>query len=398
MKLTEAAVRRLPAPDPSGKQRLYWADEPKGFGVLCSGVSNARSFILQRAVNGKTRRITIAPVVGVAGELEAARAKARQKLADFFYRGIDPKDEVAAGTLRIALEVYLASRSLRPRTIANYRDAVERSLAPWLDVPLRDITPAMVLRRHAEIDERGGGANGTMRVLRAVYNHAAYLAADAMPPNPVRLRGAWRPEPPRTGHVGPADLPAFYRAVMALESPIGRDLILLLLFTGFRRREATALRWDNVDFTECVIRLPAKSTKANRALDLPMSDVVRDILVARRAVGDAGGWVFPAATSRSGHIEEPRFFLEQVAVASGVRVSVHDLRRTHISIAESTEMSVFALKALVNHSLGRDVTANYIQVNADRLRAPVQRVADEIKRLCEIESPAGVINIKKVNV
>jgi integrase len=393
MKLTESAIRRLPAPDPSGKQKLHFADEPKGFAVLCSGVSNAKTFVLQRAINGRTRRITIAPVVGIAGEFEAARAKARQKLADFFYKGIDPKDDVAAGTLRTALEVYLAARSLRPRTIANYRDAIERNLAPWLDLPLRDITPAMVLKRHAEIDERGGGANGTMRVLRAIYNYAAYLAADAMPPNPVRLRGAWRPEPPRTGHVGPADLPAFYRAVMELESPIGRDLIRLLLFTGLRRREATTLTWDNVDFGACVIRLPAAKTKAGRALDLPMSDVVRDILVARRAAGDAR-WVFPA-NSRSGHVEEPRHYLDQVAAACGVSVSCHDLRRTFVSVAESTEMSVYALKALVNHSLGRDVTAGYIQVNADRLRAPAQRVADEIMRLCEIEPPAGVIKLKK---
>jgi integrase len=396
MKLTETAIRRLPAPDPSGRQRLHWADEPKGFGVLCSGVSRGKkTFVLQRAVNGKTRRITIAPIVGIAGELEAARAKARQKLADYFYKGIDPKDDLAAGTLRTALEVYLAAHSLRPRTIANYRDAVERNLAPWLDLPLRDITPAMVLRRHAEIDERGGGANGTMRVLRAVYNHYAYLTKDAMPPNPVRLRGAWRPEPPRTRHIGPADLPAFYRAVMELESPIGRDLIRLLLFPGLRRREATTLTWDNVDFAERVIRLPAKSTKANRAFDVPMADVVRDIFVARRAAGDAH-WVFPA-NSRSGHVEEPRFFLEQVAAACGVSVSCHDLRRTHITTAEQTEMSVYALKALVNHSLGRDVTAGYVQFGVERLRAPAQRVADEIMRLCEIEPPAGVINIKKVN-
>ncbi len=125
-----------------------------------------------------------------------------------------------------------------------------------------------------------------------------------------------------------------------------------------------------------------------------MSDVVRDILVARRTAGDAR-WVFPA-NSRSGHVEEPRFFLEQVAAASGVSVSCHDLRRTFVSVAESTEMSVYALKALVNHSLGRDVTAGYIQVNADRLRAPAQRVADAIMRLCEIEPPAGVINIQKI--
>jgi hypothetical protein len=47
-------------------------------------------------------------------------------------------------------------------------------------------------------------------------------------------------------------------------------------------------------------------------------------------------------------------------------------------------MSVFALKALVNHST-RDVTAGYVQHSAERLRAPAQRVADRLRELCRIE-------------
>jgi hypothetical protein len=38
-------------------------------------------------------------------------------------------------------------------------------------------------------------------------------------------------------------------------------------------------------------------------------------------------------------------------------------------------MSVYALKALVNHSLGGDVTAGYVQHSVERLRVPAQRVA-----------------------
>jgi hypothetical protein len=73
-----------------------------------------------------------------------------------------------------------------------------------------------------------------------------------------------------------------------------------------------------------------------------------------------------------------------VAAACGVRVSPHDLRRTFITVAESCEISPMALKAMVNHSLGGDVTAGYVQMTTERLRAPVQKVADEMKRLCGI--------------
>jgi integrase len=77
------------------------------------------------------------------------------------------------------------------------------------------------------------------------------------------------------------------------------DYLPLLLFTGMRRGEAAALRWEDVDFSLRVIRLPAKRTKAGRKLDLSMTDIVRDLLVARQSIGrDASGFAFPANSLR----------------------------------------------------------------------------------------------------
>ena len=174
---------------------------------------------------------------------------------------------------------------------------------------------------------------------------------------------------------------------------MARDYLLLLLFTGLRRREAAALQWAHVDFKQRVIRLPAASTKAGRKLDLPMSDFVHSLLVARRALGDAM-WVFPS-NSESGHIEEPRHPLDLVRDACGINVSAHDLRRTYVTTAESTDMSVLALKALVNHSLGKGVTEGYVQMSVERLREPAQRVCDRLKSLCGV-APVEGDNVKKL--
>ena len=169
-----------------------------------------------------------------------------------------------------------------------------------------------------------------------------------------------------------------------LENPVQRDYVSLVLFTGLRRHEAASLRWVDVDLKARVVRIPATSTKAGRALDLPMSDFVFEMLVARRALGDQK-YVFPA-NSKSGHIEEPKFAFAQITIACGVNVSVHDLRRTFITVAESCDISPFALKALVNHALpSGDVTAGYIKITAERLREPSQRVADKLKELCGIK-------------
>jgi integrase len=159
------------------------------------------------------------------------------------------------------------------------------------------------------------------------------------------------------------------------------------LFTGLRREEAARLRWDDIDFAGKIIRLPATATKAKRKLDLPMVDFVFDILVQRRSIGKTE-FVFPA-DSQAGYIAEPKHPLELVREATGINVSAHDLRRTFASIAESTDISPFALKGLLNHALPGDVTSGYVIMSIDRLREPAQKVADRMKELCGVPAPSG---------
>lgn len=415
-KLTKQVVRALEAPAHSGKQTLHWDADLKGFGVLCSGTTAAKTYVVQRKLpGGLTRRITIGAVNAI--DLDDARTRARKVLGEF-YSGVDPKAERRKAarrgvTLRATLDAYLEARhDLREKSRKDYKASVERHLAPWLDLPLRGITGDMVEERHRAIQSEIAGrqqagkpaggirvtgeatANGAFRAFRALWNFAAERDPE-LAPNPVRrLKRQWFAVERRERLVRTDELPAFYAAVDGLPSRTHRDYLLLLLATGLRRNEAAALRWEpvdkrappEVDFGARVIRLPAKRTKAGRKLDLPMSSFVRDLLVARRALGNDGDYVF-GADSKSGHIEEPKFPLAQVAKASGVVVSAHDLRRTFVTIAESADISPMALKALVNHALGNDVTAGYVQMTTERLREPAQRVCDKLMVLCGIEVP-----------
>jgi len=424
IKLTEKAVAKMKAPDPSGNQATYWDTGLRGFGVRVSGATNDKSFIVQRAIAGKTRRIT----VGACNVLTLAEARVRAQgyLGDFA-RGVDPKSRKAAGaTLRQALEEQQV-----------YRTAIEGHLSAWLDQPLSNITRDAVEARHRAIaDEvearhvadgnrlaalwtkraeaaaakgcmdaaanhraqgaaalkrklwRGhAAANTAMKSLQTVWNHVAERNEE-LGASPVRLRRMWYPSQPRERMVRSDEMPAFYKAVMELNNAVGRAYITLLLFTGLRRGEAASLQWSAVDLQARVIRIPAANTKSNRKLDLPMTDVVHDMLVARRAIGNTGDFVFFAG-GKSGHIMETKWLFDSIAKASGVRISAHDLRRTYLTIAESCDISPIALRALVNHSLGKDAMSGYIQMSAERLREPAQRVADKLKELCSAEAPSG---------
>jgi hypothetical protein len=45
-------------------------------------------------------------------------------------------------------------------------------------------------------------------------------------------------------------------------------------------------------------------------------------------------------------------------------------------VAESLDISAYALKRLVNHKMHNDVTSGYIVADVERLRAPMQRITD----------------------
>jgi integrase len=387
IKLTTRTIEKLRAPDPSGQQQLYWDDALRGFGVCVSGTTNSRNFIVQRDIDGRSRRVTVGACNVLS--LEQARRRAEGILADF-YKGIDPKTPTSSRlTLRAALANYLTNnRRLRPKSREDYQRNITLYLTAWLDKPLAAITPAMVVEKHAKIAAavaakgRYSGestANGVMRTLRSIWFHAAE-SDPSLPPNPVgrTMRRAWYPVPRRERHVPAAQLPQFYAALRQLPNPIHADYLELLLLTGLRKNEAASLEWQNVDLQAKVIRIPAVRTKSGKKLDLPMNDLVYDLLSRRAALGRER-YVFP---SRSGHLTEPKISLQLVAKACGIAVSCHDLRRSFASIAEASDISYLSLKALLNHSVGNgDVTGNYVQLNTERLREAAQRVGARMKAL-----------------
>src|SRR6516162_4719415 len=129
LKLTQVAVERIRVPDPSGRQVIYWDAELRGFGVLASGVTTAKTYIAQRRMpDGKTRRLTVG-AVGEFDRIEDARRKAGSLLAGL-REGKDPKAErrraaVRNRSLRDWFKHYLAyNKDLRPRSIEEYQRSI----------------------------------------------------------------------------------------------------------------------------------------------------------------------------------------------------------------------------------------------------------------------------------
>ena len=96
------------------------------------------------------------------------------------------------------------------------------------------------------------------------------------------------------------------------------------------------------------------------------------------------------------YLIEPRKQMTKVMIASGIEFTLHDLRRTFITVAESLDISVYAVKRLVNHKMSNDVTAGYIIADVERLREPMQKITDYLLKLAGIKPSAAIIPLGKI--
>ena len=390
IRISNSKVSKLtpPAPKPDGKPNhvFYRDDQLQGFGLRITS-NGVMSYVVEKRVNGKSKRIT----VGRHGVITPEQArKEAQKLLGEMTGGKDPVAEkrdkrIQAVSLRETYKAYLLSRKdLKPNTLHDYKRCIEGSLGDWLEKPVTSITKDMVEERHSKLGAKSHArANNTMRVLRALMNYATekYEAQDGKPvlsSNPVdRLSKsrAWYNVKRRQTLLTPTQLKPWYEATMLLNQETTRDFLHFILFTGLRRSEATMLTWEYVDFKERSFLIA--DTKNKEPHRLPMTDFIEDLLKRRKQDSDKI-WVFPSPVT-DGPLKEPRTALERITELSKIEFQLHDLRRTFITIAESLDIPAYALKRLLNHKSANDVTAGYIVSNIERLREPMQRVTDYIK-------------------
>jgi len=402
-RFTNTAIDALPLPEAG---RVEYRDTDSAL-VLRVTASGSKTFTLARKVNGRFLRVTVgtfkrpgdaAPRMTV----DRARVVAR-KLDGQVAEGVDVNAEKratrqAGRTLQGTLEAYLAaSPNLKPRTRADYAAVLNEFCPDWLPRPLTGITREALQKRHADHGKRRSKAraDNAVRVLRALFNFAGITPNPASSPKKRTADGAksfmFNVGRKRT-YIRKADMPAWWGAVSnlkGLRSDSGAadaaDLLRLLLLTGLRAGEACALEWAHVNVRDGIITIP--DTKNRDPHELPLGTLLHGI-IRDRARARRGRYVFPA----KGDPDAPfnyntlRGWFDRVAEESGVAVTAHDCRRTFATVAEGLDISVIAVKRLLNHRTGRgDVTEGYIGLDVERLRHAMQKIEDEILRQAAAE-------------
>ena len=401
--LTDKAIARLPAP--KGGWYLARDTELKGFFVVIG--KRKRTFTVQGDLRqGGKRASSIRVAIGDASEISTrtARATAKDYLAQIS-RGQHPKanklssatGELATAegdattpsggiTLRHAWQRYRDAHMVRKgrseRTIESYRDHVERIFVEWLDSPLQELglDPAKVVTKHDDITKENGPyiANGSMRTLRAIYNHARKSNKSLPADNPVNAID-WNGEERRDTGMGTSDLKGWFAELAALDNPIRREFHLFTLLSGCRPTALQEIKPKHVNFGRRIVHIPKPKGGAKRAFDIPLSRemvlcLVRAIRFGRQMYpSQAAEWIFPA-DSESGHL------VEQKEHRGTLSKWGNDLRQSFRTIATAAGVSEFDAKLLMNHAIP-GVNAGYItrhKLLEDHLRSQQQAISGAV--------------------
>lgn len=402
-------------------------DAPTGFGLRVS--RTVKTYVIRRRVNGKVKTVVVghhpdlllgskvppernARIVAaqlslrlVGGEDVNATKRATRKrepsrtLGDLFDRFVhdythDPKRRVRHNTL---LAVDRAKGRLGEALLSKFADQVT-----WQD--LNDFFG----KKAGELGHKTA-AEQTIRWVSAVYNHAnKMITLDAVQSGqePVLLRNPARIFAMTNKMRSRAEIERDI-ALKKRRNPIsqtaagfrkwldyvldartrpaartGADFLITTLVLGARKTEVATLRWsdrigerstteDTVNYLDLRMReVHFNVTKNGHPLVLPLPDFLNELMLERRKLCGESHWVFPVVSksklSETKHYSDVRSFIEIVRRETGVRFTVHDLRRTFANLVNDMALPSLLVKQLLNHKSG-DVTALYTALSSEQL-------------------------------
>jgi integrase len=388
--LTDRNVSDLPPPTDD----RYLARDTELAGFFVQVGQRTKTFMVQGDLRVDGKRQSIRLKIGVAGRMTARKARAvAMEVLGKIARGEDPRERPKAEpevplepTLREAWaryrEAHMERKGRGARTIENYRDHVERLMEDWQDRSLADLgnDPRLVILRHEKISKANGPyiANGCMRTLRAIYNHARKSCRTLPPENPANALD-WNRERRRDTALGLTDLKAWFVQAAALEHPLRRDFHLFLLLSGSRPDALKHARPEHIDFRARTLHIPKPKGGEHKAFDIPLSRAMCRCLVRALRLGrmlypsQAEDWVFPS-DSESGHLVEHKENRKILAKWG------NDLRQTYRTIGQIAGIADLDMHLLMNHSVP-GVNAGYItraKLLTDHLRGQQEKISDMV--------------------
>lgn len=406
------------AMQPATTEVLLWDDKVAGFGLKVMP-SGTKTYLFQYRLGGRagrTRRVTI----GKHGSLtaDAARREA-ERLAMLVSQSIDPqqqKQDSARKAVDLAFKGYaqrFVDDCLKVRWKASYKDgeALLRLYAiPVLgNKPMHDISRADIRAVLAPTRKKVATCRNLFAVLRRLFRwavsegdiEASPITGMEPPPLPVK----------RDRALSDQELKLAWQASDKLGYPFG-PFVRLLIVTGQRLEEVSALEWSELDKARREWVLPADRAKNGSASVVPLADLaVKELDALAKHAKRKDGWprrgfVFSTTgeTSISGHSRAKRRLDREIATLAKQEKDIppiapwryHDLRRTLATGLQRLGVRFEVTEAILNHVSGsKSGVAGVYQLHdwGPEKRTALQAWSDHVAGLLTQQKRTNVVSL-----
>ncbi len=334
---------------------------------------DARSLSIRTRLRAQQIRLTY-PGSATIDNLDDARRWAHEVAAQC-KQGIDPREEERrllleaemAGGRRFdqVVNQFIERYAKKNKTWTETSAIFNRHVLPrWKERQLDEISRADVASLLDEVEDKSSvySANRVLAAVRKLFNWS--VTRGLIERSPVVPGMARKGEKSRTRYLSADELRLVWNAADRLGTPAGA-VIQLLITTGQRRGELTAMTWDQLDLEgERLWTVPAEQTKSGRGHLVPFSDLTLDIL---KDVPHLGDYVLTSRGDRpvSGfgkwkkRLDEEILALQrEEAEAQGADPEAvtplphwrfHDLRRTVATHMEELGIPPHIVGSVLNH-------------------------------------------------
>jgi len=369
--------------DPMDKQVTTWDRSMPGLGVRINSTGSS-VYVLKYRFHKKQRLVTLCSTSLFT--LEEARQLCL-KVKFLVKEGIDPITQIAdllPGSRRCTpvsmrfdkfADVYL-ERHARAHN-KSWKDD-ERRINSYL-LPrfgkkhLHEIARSEVSEMHYEIGIKAPyQANRVKQLLHVMMKLAhdwGYLPESTA--NPAAGIRDYK-EKPRSVFLSKKQLDILAPAINEVKNPVKRNLFWLLILTGFRLNELQTLPWANVNFD--TRELTIYDTKNSTDLVQPMSESIYLLLKQLKDLNLSEEWVFYSERTRRHYVNLQATWYG-ILERSGLKLRVHDLRRTNGSWLAQEGYSLHLIAKVLNQTTAH-VTACYAHFEKEDVKEALNTVSD----------------------
>ncbi|HFF4881150.1 DUF4102 domain-containing protein, partial [Acinetobacter baumannii] len=229
---------------------IYRDSEIIGFAIRVN--NSYKTYIVEKKVKGKSIRCKLGDYEKIT--LEDARILAQQKLKELTdSNSLSIKnnkilknslnEKIDQPYLKEAFQVYINHHELKERTLADYKEVIEKYLIDLSELKLIDITEQMIEEKYIQLSQYSyAKANLSMRVLRAVYHfsikyyqnkNCEVIIPRINPVNLLKKKQLWEEIPPRRNYIDVDNLTKWVQAIIEYkgrgqENETNKDFLLTL--------------------------------------------------------------------------------------------------------------------------------------------------------------------------